>query len=40
VWEPAPFALGIALTTESVALVPGELIVVRADIDLSRLNVV
>jgi hypothetical protein len=40
VWEPAPFALGIALTTEGVAPVPGELIVVRAGIDPPCRNVV
>jgi mediator of RNA polymerase II transcription subunit 14 len=38
VWEPAPLALGIALTTEGAIPTPGELTVVRAR--LRHLNVV
>jgi mediator of RNA polymerase II transcription subunit 14 len=39
VWEPAPLALGIALTTEG-AIPSGELTVVRARLGLRRLNVI
>ena len=40
VWEPAPLALGIALTIEGVTPSPGELTVVRASLDLLPLNMV
>lgn len=40
VWEPAPLALGIAITTEAVISPPDELIVVCARLGLRRLNVV
>ncbi len=40
VWEPAPLALGIALTTEGVVPTSGELTVVRAGLDPAHLNVV
>ena len=39
VWEPAPLALGIALTIEGVIPAHGELTVVRAGLDLPQLNV-
>ena len=40
VWEPAPLALGIALTTEAVIPTPGDLTVVCARLGPRRLNVV
>jgi mediator of RNA polymerase II transcription subunit 14 len=40
VWEPAPLALGIALTTEAVIPAPGDLRVVCARLGLRRLDVV
>ena len=40
VWEPAPLALGIRLTTEGAIPTPGELTVVRARLVPKHLNVV
>ncbi|KAI0258685.1 MED14-domain-containing protein [Gloeopeniophorella convolvens] len=36
-WEPAPRALGVALTAEDIILAPGELSVNAQDLDLERL---
>jgi len=40
VWEPAPLALGIALTTEGTITAPGELTVVCGRLGLRYLNVI
>lgn len=40
VWEPAPLALGIALTTEGAITAPGELTVVCARLGLRHLSVI
>jgi hypothetical protein len=40
VWEPAPLALGIALTTEGAIPTPGELTVVCARLGLRHHNMI